>query len=67
MVTYLVHAFSGPAGPFMYALLVLLAFVDMVYEFLWAAAVGGCLYFAVMMYLRGVNHNEQARQPHPAS
>ena len=47
-------------------LLVVLAFVDMVYEFLWAAAIGGCLYFAVMMYLRRVNHNEQARQPHPA-
>lgn len=41
-------------------LLVLLAFVDMVYEFLWAAAIGGCLYFAIMLYLRSVNHNEQA-------
>lgn len=47
-------------------LLVLLAFVDRVYEFLWAAAIGGCLYFAIMLYLRRVNHNEQARQPHPA-
>jgi hypothetical protein len=47
-------------------LLVLLAFVDMVYEFLWAASIGGCLYFAIMMYLRRVNQNEQARQPHPA-
>ena len=46
-------------------LLVLLAFIDMVYEFLWAAAIGGCLYFAIMLYLRRVNHNEQARQPHP--
>jgi len=47
-------------------LLVLLAFVDMVYEFLWAAAIGGSLYFIVMLYLRRVNINEQARQPHPA-
>ncbi|MDD5303520.1 MAG: CDP-alcohol phosphatidyltransferase family protein [Elusimicrobia bacterium] len=48
-------------------LLVLLAFVDMVYEFLWAAAIGGCLYFAIMLYLRRVNQNEQARQPYPAA
>ncbi len=47
-------------------LLVLLAFVDMVYEFLWAAAIGGSLYFIVMLYLRRVNQNEQARQPYPA-
>jgi phosphatidylglycerophosphate synthase len=47
-------------------LLVLLAFVDMVYEFLWAAAIGGSLYFIVMLYLRRINQNEQARQPHPA-
>lgn len=47
-------------------LLVLLAFVDRVYEFLWAAAVGGVLFFAIMQYLRRVNHNEQPRQPHPA-
>ena len=47
-------------------LLVLLAFVDMVYEFLWAAAVGGSLFFMIMLYLRRVNHNEQARQPYPA-
>jgi phosphatidylglycerophosphate synthase len=47
-------------------LLVLLAFVDMVYEFLWAAAIGGSLFFAIMLFLRRVNHNEQARQPHPA-
>ena len=46
-------------------LLVLLAFMDMVYEFLWAAAIGGCLYFAIMLHLRRVNQNEQARQPHP--
>lgn len=48
-------------------LLVLLAFVDMVYEFLWAAAIGGSLFFAIMLFLRRINHNEQARQPHPAS
>lgn len=47
-------------------LLVLLAFVDMVYEFLWAAAIGGSLYFVIMLYIRRVNRNEQARQPHPA-
>ena len=47
-------------------LLVLLAFVDRVYEFLWAAAIGGTLYFGIMLYLRRVNQNEQARQPHPA-
>jgi phosphatidylglycerophosphate synthase len=47
-------------------LLVLLALVDCVYEFLWAAAVGGLLYFAIMLYLRRINDHEQARQPHPA-
>ena len=46
-------------------LLVLLAFLERVYEFLWAAAVGNVLFFAIMLYLRRVN-NEQARQPHPA-
>lgn len=48
-------------------LLVVLAFVDMVYEFLWAAAIGGSLFFAIMLYLRRVNQNEQARQPYPAA
>lgn len=47
-------------------LLVLLAFVDRVYEFLWAAAVGGLLFFAIMLYLRRDNQHEHARQPHPA-
>lgn len=47
-------------------LLVLLALVDCVYEFLWAAAIGGLLYFAIMLHLRRVNEHEQARQPHPA-
>ena len=47
-------------------LLVLLAMVDCVYEFLWAAAIGGLLYFGIMLYLRRVNENEQARQPYPA-
>jgi phosphatidylglycerophosphate synthase len=46
-------------------LLVLLALVDCVYEFLWAAAIGGLLYFGIMLYLRRVHENEQARQPHP--
>jgi phosphatidylglycerophosphate synthase len=47
-------------------LLVLLAFVDRVYEFLWASAIGGALYFAIMLYLRRDNEHEHARQPHPA-
>ena len=46
-------------------LLVLLALVDCVYEFLWAAAIGGLLYFVIMLYLRRVNENDQARQPDP--
>ena len=46
-------------------LLVLLALVDCVYEFLWAAAIGGLLYFGIMLYLRRVNEDEQARQPYP--
>ncbi len=45
-------------------LLVLLALTDCVYEFLWAAAVGGLLYFGIMLYLRSVNDNDQKRQPH---
>lgn len=44
-------------------LLVLLAFVDRAYEFLWAAAVGGLLYFAIMLYLR---RDHEQTQPHPA-
>lgn len=47
-------------------LLVLLAFLDRVYEFLWAAAIGGALYFAIMLYLRRDTNNEHASQPHPA-
>lgn len=47
-------------------LLVLLAFVDATYPFLWASAVGGVVYFAIMMHLRRTQDNEQARQPHPA-
>ena len=47
-------------------LLVLLAMVDCVYEFLWAAAIGGLLFFGIMLYLRRVNEHEQARQPYPA-
>lgn len=47
-------------------LLVLLAFVDRIYEFLWAAAVGGALYFAIMLYLRRDNEHEQQPRPHPA-
>jgi hypothetical protein len=47
-------------------LLIALAFVDMVYEFLWAAAIGGSFYFIIMLYIRRVNINEQSRRPHPA-
>ncbi|NNN06497.1 MAG: CDP-alcohol phosphatidyltransferase family protein [Elusimicrobia bacterium] len=47
-------------------LLVLLAFVDCVYEFLWAAAIGGLLYSAIMLHLRRVHDHEQARAPHTA-
>ncbi|MFI5347133.1 MAG: CDP-alcohol phosphatidyltransferase family protein [Elusimicrobiota bacterium] len=47
-------------------LLVLLALVDCVYEFLWAAAIGGLLFFAIMLYLRRINDYEQARQTNPA-
>jgi phosphatidylglycerophosphate synthase len=47
-------------------LLVVLALVDCVYEFLWAASIGGLLFFAIMLYLRRINEHEQARQPHPA-
>lgn len=47
-------------------LLVALAFVDCVYEFLWAAAIGGLLYFAIMMYLRRAQSHEQALSPNPA-
>lgn len=46
-------------------LLVILALIERVYEFLWASAVGGVVYFAIMLYLRRVNEHEQA-QPHPA-
>ncbi len=49
-------------------LLIVLAAVDFVYQFLWAAAVGGLVYFAIMLYLRRrrVHENEQAQQPYPA-
>lgn len=47
-------------------LLVVLAFLGRLYEFLWATAVGGVLYFAIMLYLRRDKTNEHARQPHPA-
>lgn len=47
-------------------LLVFLAFVDCVYEFLWAAAVGGLLYSAIILHLRRVHDHEQARASHTA-
>ncbi|MBI3551199.1 MAG: CDP-alcohol phosphatidyltransferase family protein [Elusimicrobia bacterium] len=51
------------ARDFIY-LLLLLAYIDRLYEFLWATAVGSLLFFAMMLYLRGDN-DEQASQPHP--
>jgi len=47
-------------------LLVLLALVDCVYEFLWAAAIGGLLYFGIMMYLGRVNEHATQSQPDSA-
>jgi len=51
------------ARDFIY-LLVALAFIDRLYEFMWAAAVGSLLFFFMMLYLRR-KHREQADQPHP--
>lgn len=51
------------ARDFIY-LLVLLAFLDRLYEFMWATAVGSLLFFFMMVYL-GRKHDEQANQPHP--
>jgi phosphatidylglycerophosphate synthase len=53
------------ARDFIYLLLVL-AYISRLYEFLWATAVGSLLFFGMMLYLRGAK-NEQASQPHPAS
>ncbi len=51
------------ARDFIY-LLVALAYIDRLYEFMWAAAVGSLLFFFMMLYLRR-KHREQADQPHP--
>ncbi len=51
------------ARDFIY-LLLLLAYIDRVYEFLWATAVGSIIFFGMTLYSGG--HNEQASQPHPA-
>ena len=51
------------ARDFIY-LLVLLAWLDRLYEFMWATGVGSLMFFGLMMYL-GRKHREQASQPHP--
>lgn len=55
----LAHALA--ARDFIYLLLVL-AYIDRTYEFLWASAVGSMLFFGLMMSLGG--RNEQASQPY---
>lgn len=50
------------ARDFIY-LLLLLAYFDRTYEFLWAGAVGSLLFFGMMIYLRRENH-EQTSQSH---
>ena len=47
-------------------LLVFLAYMGWLYQFLWAAALGGSLFFGVMLYLRRLGDHEQAPLPHPA-
>jgi phosphatidylglycerophosphate synthase len=48
------------ARDFIYLLLIL-AYIDRLYEFMWATAVGSLLFFAMTLYLQRGN-NEQARQ-----
>jgi len=52
------------ARDFIYVLLVL-AYFEKLYEFMWMTAVGSLLFFGMMLYLRG-NDNEQTSQPHPS-
>ncbi len=52
------------ARDFIYLLLVL-AYIDRLYEFMWATAVGSLLFFAMTLYLQRGN-NEQRSQPYPA-
>ena len=52
------------ARDFIY-LLVLLAYMDRLYEFMWATAVGSLLFFFMLLYL-GRKHNEQTKPSHPA-
>jgi phosphatidylglycerophosphate synthase len=52
------------ARDFIYVLLIL-AYFEKLYEFMWMTAVGSLLFFGMMLYLRG-NDNEQASQPHPS-
>lgn len=51
------------ARDFIYVL-VILAYFDKLYEFMWMTAVGSTLFFSMMLYL-GRAKNEQASQPHP--
>jgi phosphatidylglycerophosphate synthase len=51
------------ARDFIYLLLVL-AYFDLAYLFLWASALGSIPFFGITMYLGRVK-NEQASQPHP--
>ena len=51
------------ARDFIY-LLVLLAYLDRLYEFMWATAVGSLLFFFMSLYLGGKN-SEQVHQPDP--
>ncbi len=46
-------------------LLLLLAFLGRTYEFLWAAAVGSLLFFAMMIYLGRTNHEHSSQVYQP--
>ena len=52
------------ARDFIYLLLIL-AYIDRTYEFLWAAGVGSLLFLTMTLYLGG--RHEQASQPYPGA